>query len=100
MAFGFNILGKRSGPISQQGLPEAYRTEEIWGDWDGTAVTTGDLVLPCDNVLFCQATDKEAAAAIQIEVDVDGSGAAPGSVKLTFTSGSSGRWKALVSHRR
>ena len=101
MAFSSEIKGKMQGLPSMQGYPEAFRTEWVWGEWDGAAVTTGDIDLECDNVLFCQAIDSSATpGAIQIELDTDGSGAQPGWVSLTFSSGHAGRFLALVSHRR
>lgn len=100
MAFTSSIKGKMQGNPVQHNLPEAYKTEWVWGVWDGTSVTTGAIDLECDNVLYCSAFDAEAIEAVQIQLDTDGSGAQAGSVRLDFTSGSSGRFMALVMHRR
>ncbi len=98
MAFTSEIKGRIETPPADKRMPEGGKLEWKWGEWDGTAVTTGDIDLECDNVLFCVATDAEAVQAVQVELDTDGSGAKAGWVNLNFTSGSSGRFLALCKY--
>ncbi|MCK5613986.1 hypothetical protein KAR91_69630, partial [Candidatus Pacearchaeota archaeon] len=85
-------------PPADKRMAEGGKIEEKWGEWDGTAVTTGDIDLECDNVLFFIAFDAEAVQAVQVELDTDGSGAQAGWVNLNFTSGSSGRFFAICQY--
>lgn len=98
MAFTSSIKGSILKPPATKRYDEGGKIEEKWGEWDGTAVTTGDIDLECDDVLFCVAVDAEAVQAVQVELNTDGSGAKAGWVNFNFTSGSSGRWKALCKY--
>lgn len=98
MAFTSEIMGRILTPPADKRMPEGGKLEWKWVEWDGTAVTTGDIDLECDNVLVCVGTDAEAVQAVQIELDTDGSGVQAGWVNLNFTSGSSGRLLALCKY--
>ena len=88
MAFTSSIKGRILTP------PADKRMEE-----GGTAVTTGDIDLECDNVLIFIPTENTASpGAVQVELDTDGSGAQDGWVNLTFTSGHGGRFLALCKY--
>jgi hypothetical protein len=100
MAFTSTIVGKMQGSPMQQGLRDAYRTEWVIVEWDGTAVTTGEIDLECDEVLVALGVDNAAVQAIQIKKNADNAGAQPGWLDLDFTSGSAGVILALVMHRR
>jgi len=85
-------------PPVQQRLDEAYKMEMIWGDFaNDSGSTGGEMDFECDNVLFCDAVDESASAAV-IRVQRDTSVA--GKCTITTTADHSGRFLALVSHRR
>ena len=99
MAFTSSIKGRILTPPADKRMEEGGKLEWKWGEWDGTAVTTGDIDLECDNVLIFIPTENTASpGAVQVELDTDGSGAQDGWVNLTFTSGHGGRFLALCKY--
>lgn len=100
MAFTSSIKGRILTPPADKRMPEGGKLEWKWGEWDGAAVTTGDIDLECDSVLYFSPTISTASPTTppQVELDTDGSGAMAGWVNLTFTSGKGGRWLALCKY--
>jgi hypothetical protein len=97
MAFTSAIKGRYPCPPPMKRLDEAYRLERVWGTYVSDGGSTGGEIDPeCDNVLFAQAADEDAAAAIRIQTDI----ASAGVFTITTAANSSGRWEALVAHRK
>lgn len=96
MAFTSSITGRILKPPSDKRLPEGGKLEEKWGIWDGAAVTTGEIDLECDNVLFCEVTISSATP-VPVRVQLDT--ATAGKVTISeFTAGHAGRFKALCKY--
>lgn len=96
MVFSSNITGRILKPPSDKRLAEGGKLEEKWGTWDGAGVTTGEIDLECDSVLFCEVT---ISSAISVPVRVQLDTATAGKVTISeFTSGHAGRFKALCKY--
>ncbi len=96
MAFTQDIKGKILESPAEQGYEDEGKIERVWGVWDGTAVTTGNLNLFCDKVLSCSVMENTSSpGAVQVELDQP----AAGQVRLTFTSGHGGTFEALILNR-
>lgn len=97
MVFSSVILGRRPVLPSQHRYPEAFRLEKVWGSMNFAAVTTGDIDLECDNVLHIACTIAEGARVPSVAYDTP----AAGSVRLAaVTASDTGRFEALVAHRK
>lgn len=95
MAFGYVITGRKLCNPSNKRYPESGKLEDVWGTLDFASVTTGDLILECDNVLHISVTIAEGARVPQVVYDTPD----PGTVRLSgVTSSDTGRFKALVKH--
>ena len=96
MVFTSEIKGAKMTSPAVKRYAEGGRLEEKWGIWDGTGVTTGEIDLECDNVLFCEVTI-ESATPVPVRVQLDTASA--GKVTISeFTAGHAGRFKALCSY--
>jgi hypothetical protein len=97
MVFSFSIKGRMPTLPPNKRYEEAFRTEEVWGTLNWAGVTTGDVDLECDNVLHIAVTIAEGARVPQVSYDTPSAGI----VRLAgVTSNDTGRFRALVGHRK
>lgn len=95
MVFSFEITGRMLQNPSNKRYPESGNLEKVWGTLNFAGVTTGDVILQCDNVLFCNVTIAEGARTPQVVYDTPDAG----TVRLSgVTASDTGRFEALVKH--
>lgn len=84
-------------PPAQQGLGEGGRIEFVWGEYVNTSGSTGGEIDPgCDDVIFANAINTAAAAAVQVQLNT----ASAGKFTITTPADVDGRWIAYCLHRK
>lgn len=97
MVFSYTIENRFPVLPANKRYDEAMRLEEVVGTLNWASVTTGDVGLECDNVLFFGVTIATGARMPQVAYDTPSAG----SVRLSgVTANDTGRFRALVGHRK